>query len=287
MLNEIQKSLNKFLNLPRTFKTIIAILIDFGCCIFSVWISYYLRLGDFVSLFERGIEASAISLIICLPVFSFFGLHRSVFRYSGLYSLLIVSKATFVYSLFYGLLISFFSIDGIPRTIGLIQPLVLLLLISSWRILVRYLLKKVNSKDSRQKEISKALVYGSGKAGRELVRAMQESSEILIKGFIDDNFNQQGCRIDGKSIYSPSKLKALISKYNINLILLAIPSIPSNKRKKIIRNLSKYNIAVRTIPGISDLAKGKKLITDFLDLDKDDLLGRTGSLRDLVSFSYE
>ena len=267
---KIQKLLNKFLNLPRSFKTTTAISLDFACCVLSVWISYYLRLGDIVSLSLRGLDATAFSLIICLPIFSFFGLHRSVFRHSGLYSLLIVSKALCVYAFFYSLLISFFSIDGIPRTIGLIQPLVLLVLISSWRILVRYLLRKVNSKDYEYK----SLVYGAGKSGRELVRAMQESSEIIIKGFIDDDLNQQGCRIDGKLIYSPLNLKALISQYDINLILLALPSISRRERNQIIRNLSQYKIAVRTIPEISDLARGKKLITDFLDLDKDDLLGR-------------
>ncbi len=74
MLIEIQNLLNRFLNLPRPFKTTIAISLDFACCVFSVWISYYLRLGDIVSLSERGLNATAFSLIICLPVFSFFGL---------------------------------------------------------------------------------------------------------------------------------------------------------------------------------------------------------------------
>ena len=274
MLVKIQKSLNRFLNLPRSFKTTIAISLDFACCVFSVWISYYLRLGDIVSLSVRGLDATAISLIICLPIFSFFGLHRSIFRYSGLYSLLIVSKALLVYASFYGLLISFFRIDGIPRTIGLIQPLVLLVLISSWRILVRYLLRKVNTKDYEKKEVYKALVYGAGKSGRELVRAMQESSEIIIKGFIDDDINQQGCQIDGKLIYPPEKLKDLIKDKAISLVLLAIPSTPRKKRYKIIQNLTKYKIAVRTIPEISDIAKGKSLITELADLNIDDLLGR-------------
>ena len=130
MLVKIQKSLNRLLNLPRSSKTTIAISLDFACCVLSVWISYYLRLGDIVSLSVRGFDATAISLIICLPIFSFFGLHRSIFRHSGLYSLIVVSKALFVYAFFYGSLISFFSIEGIPRTIGLIQPLVLLVLIS-------------------------------------------------------------------------------------------------------------------------------------------------------------
>ena len=53
-----------------------------------------------------------------------------------------------------------------------------------------------------------------------------------------------------------------------------MPSIKSNERNKIIKKLIKYKVAVRTIPDISDLAKGKNLITDFLELNTDDLLGR-------------
>ena len=59
----------------------------------------------------------------------------------------------------------------------------------------------------------------------------------------------------------------------VSLILLAIPSIP-RKRNEIIRNLLDYKIAVRTIPNISNLASGKSRITEFLELDINDLLGR-------------
>ena len=70
MAIEIQKTVSKFLNLPRRVKTLIAILIDFCCIIFSVWISYYLRLGDIVSLSERGLNALAFSISIAFPIFS-------------------------------------------------------------------------------------------------------------------------------------------------------------------------------------------------------------------------
>ena len=90
MAIEIQKTVSKFLNLPRRVKTLIAILIDFCCIIFSVWISYYLRLGDLVSLSERGLIALIISVLISYPIFSFFGLYKTIFRYSGINSLLSV-----------------------------------------------------------------------------------------------------------------------------------------------------------------------------------------------------
>ncbi len=267
-------STNKILNLSRPLKTLIAISIDFSCCIFSVWFSYYLRLGELVPLSERGIDALAYALIISFPIFLIFGLYKNIFRYSGLYSLFIVSKALSLYGVIYGTRISILGINGIPRTIGLIQPLLLLLLIISWRVLVRFLLRKLNNKHYAKKDTVKAFVYGSGEAGRQLVKAMQDSQEISILGFLDDDENKKGCLIDGKKIYSPINLGNLIIKKNISLVLLAIPSIPKKKKSEIIKNLLNYKIAVRTIPDISNLASGKSLITEFIDLEIDDLLGR-------------
>ncbi len=274
MVIKIKKSLNNILNLPRSVKTLIAISFDFTSCVVSLWLAYFLRLGEVVSLSERGVEALFFALIISLPIFFVFGLYRAIFRYSGLYALLIVCRAIFVYAIFYSTIICLIGIEGVPRTVGIIQPLILFLLTCSWRLLLRFLISKINAKDNMRKNLSKALVYGSGSAGRQLVKAMQDSSEILIKGFLDDDIHQQGRMIDGKLIYAPEKLKKIIAKKKISLILLALPSIERKRRNEIIKNLAQFKVAVRSIPGISELARGESSITDFLDLDIDDLLGR-------------
>ena len=68
-----------------------------------------------------------------LPIFLIFGLYKNIFRYSGLASLFNVSKALSLYGLIYGARISIIGVNGIPRTIGIIQPLLLLLLIICFR----------------------------------------------------------------------------------------------------------------------------------------------------------
>ena len=88
--------------------------------------------------------------------------------------------------------------------------------------------------------------------------------------FIDDDISQQGCFIDGKPIYSPKELREIIVKRNISLILLALPSVSRSRRNEIIKNLNKLKVAVRSIPGISDIANGKSLIN--ADLSKVKLL---------------
>ena len=274
MGSKISNSINILLNLPRSIKTFIAISIDFTCCVFSVWFSFYLRLGNLISLSERGSFTLFLSIIISLPIFWIFGLYKNIFRYSGLHSLLIVTKAISIYGILYGTTFTLFGVNGVPRTIGLIQPLCLLFLIISWRLIVRFLLLNSNYIEDKKKDVIKALVYGAGEAGIRVVKAIQENKEISVKGFLDDDIRKQGFLIDGKRIYSPNKLKKLIERKGISLILLALPSISSKKRNSIIRNLLHFKIVVRTIPDISNLASGKSLITEMLDLNIDDLLGR-------------
>ena len=103
---------------------------------------------------------------------------------------------------------------------------------------------------------------------------MQDSLEIEVKGFLDDDKYQQGRNLDGKIIYKPKFIGKLIKKENINLILLALPSVAKERRLEIIKDLVNYKIAVRSIPGISDMAQGKSLITDFNEIGMDELLGR-------------
>jgi len=271
----IKKLLNQVFSQSREVKTLIAIFVDLNCCIFSVWFSYYLRIGNFLPLNERGIEALIISIVLIFPIFFYYGTYKSILRFSGIYALINFSKVVAIYGSIYSFIFVVVGIDGVPRTIGIIQPLVILLLVSFWRILVKSILRFNQRGDHKQeKRNSRALVYGSGNAGRQLVRAMQESSEIKIVGFLDDDKKQNGCLIDGITIYSPKLLKDLIKEKNVNLILLAMPSVPRKRRIEIIRNLMKYKIAVRTIPTISELANGKSSITELNDLEMDELLGR-------------
>ena len=256
-------------------KTSIAISIDLICCILSVWISYYLRLGSLIPLRNLGSNILFISISLFFAVAISSGLYKSILRFSGLYTLVNISKLIGVYGIIYSFIIVLIGVDKVPRTIGLIQPLLLLTFISFWRLTIKNILGKGNENKSIQAiTSSKALVYGSGKAGRQLVRAMQESSEIQIKAFLDDDEKKNGCFIEGKPVYLPKELKRLIIDKKINLILLAIPSVSKKRRLEIIKNLMQYKIAVRTVPGISDLAEGKSTITDFNELEIDDLLGR-------------
>ena len=119
-LTAIRELLNLIFNQPRIVKTFVAFLIDLGCCIFSVWISYYLRLGDFVSLSENGLNALFYSVIISFPIFIAFDLYKTIFRYSGWPAMLTVSKSIIIYGFLFSI---FCNRNGNEADCGWCYPL--------------------------------------------------------------------------------------------------------------------------------------------------------------------
>ena len=272
--NNFNKFAQIIFSLPTASKILIAIVFDLSSCFISVWLSYFLRLGEFVPFFRQEFLASIISIIIAIPIFIVFGLYKAVFRYSGSSALLLVLQAILAYGIIYGITLTIYGVPGVPRTIGLIQPLVLFSFLASWRMTLSFWLGSLYRRKFNSFENPKTLIYGAGSAGRQLFKAIRDSGSIDIRGFIDDDLSTQGRLIDGKQVYSPKKLKKLIDNNGINLVLLALPSVSRKRRIEIIKNLSNYNIAIRTIPGISAIALGLEKIDHIEDLDIDDLIGR-------------
>ncbi len=262
-----------FLDLPQNLKIILAISVDCFLCFFTTLISFYLLIGE-VTINKPIYISSLLSIILAIPIFYFSGLYRTIFRYSGWPAMLTVSKSIFIYALVFSFLTNFFSLNDIPRTIGIIQPLLLFFLLGGSRSLIRFCIGDLYKKKLNRPNLPKAIIYGAGDAGRQLLLALENNNEWQIDCFLDDDVEKQGRVLSGKKIYSPDYLDVLANKKNISYILLAFPGISRFRRKEIIEKLSKYNISLRTLPSLNDIVKGKKDLTDLVELEIDDLLGR-------------
>tara|TARA_A100001011_G_scaffold96043_1_gene101048 strand:+ start:1938 stop:3923 length:1986 start_codon:yes stop_codon:yes gene_type:complete len=265
---------NNVLSLHRYSKRSIAIITDLGLCIFCTWIAFFLRLEEFILLKNFNFYPAAISVIIAIPIFWLFGLYRTIFRYTGLSIVFNILASTLVYGLLYFLVIGVYGVQGVPRSIGVLQPMLLFIFIISSRLGVKYLL--VNNLNLKYKNLNKKnlLIYGAGEAGRQLLTALENSPKFNVLGFIDDNNELHRQVLLGQKIYSPSSLKNLVGSKDISLVFLALPTISRNKRNKIIDKLNKYKLTVKTLPSISEIVDGKITISDIKDLNIDDLLNR-------------
>ncbi len=259
------------INLPRYAKRIIAIVTDMGLCILCTWLAFYLRLEKFININDITIFAVIVSIFLAIPIYWLSGMYKTMFRFTDSSIILTVFVATFVYSLLYFAVIGIYGIKGIPRSIGIIQPILLFIIISSSRVTVKYLFTSSAGNSKNKKNV---LIYGAGSAGRQLLSSFENNLEMNVIGFLDDNPQFHKQIILGQTVYNPLKINKLIQNKNIDLILLALPTINRQKRNQIIDSLKKYKIEVKTLPSIQDIVDGKISVSDIKDLTIEDLLSR-------------
>jgi FlaA1/EpsC-like NDP-sugar epimerase len=262
------------LALPRMAKRTVVLTVDLALCVFTVWLAYYLRLGELVSLSGNALWAIGVSIGLALPIFIISGLYRAIFRYTGWPALLTVARAIGVYGLLYAAIFTAIGIKEVPRTVGIIQPILLLLFVGASRALARIWLGDQYQSILKRAARPKVLIYGAGRTGRQLAAAMANSHEMQVVGFLDDDDRLHGHILNGQPIYSPGDLPNLVSTFDISDVLLAMPSIGRKRRNEILSDMRSAHVSVRTLPSVTDLAQGKVSISDVRELDIDDLLGR-------------
>ena len=262
------------LSMPRLAKRLVVLSLDMGLCVLSLWLAYYLRLGDFVSLSGSALWAVGASISIAIPIFIVSGLYRAIFRYSGWPALLAVARAVSVYGLLYASIFTAIGVAGVPRTLGIIQPILLLLFVGASRALARVWLSDHYLGVLKLASSPKALIYGAGRTGRQLAAAMANSHEMQVAGFLDDDANLHSQVLNGKPIYDPADLESLVLTLNVSDVLLAMPGFSRRRRNEILSQISGAHVSVRTLPSVTDLVQGKVGVSDLRELDIDDLLGR-------------
>ena len=283
-----QRLASPILALPRAAKRLVALLLDAGLCVLAVWLAYFLRLGEFVSLshgtpWAQGAAlAAAVSIALALPVFIVSGLYRAIFRYSGWPALLAVARAVAAYAVLYGAIFMVGGVAGVPRTVGIIQPILLLLLVGVSRLMVRLWLGDEYRSLLRRASRPRVLIYGAGTTGRQLAQAMIHSTEMQVVGFLDDDSRLHGQVLNGQPIYRPDDLPELVQTLAIADVLLAMPRLSRHRRNEILAQIRLAQVAVRTLPSLVDLAQGKISVSDLRELDIDDLLGRESVTPDPV-----
>ncbi len=274
MMRTLSRLAAPALALPRPLKRGMVLALDAALCVLTVWLAFYLRSGVWESLAGPAIVAVVASVVLALPVFITSGLYRAIFRYSGLPAMVAVARAMVLYGIAFAAIFTFWGVEGVPRTVGLIQPMLLLLLVGASRAAARVWLGGLYHQQLRKASLPQALIYGAGSAGRQLASAMANSPEIRVVGFLDDDDRLHGHVLNGLPIHNPGDLTEILSVSPITDVLLALPSVSRQRRNDILNNLKPHKVAVRTLPGLSDIATGKVSLSDVRELDIDDLLGR-------------
>lgn len=262
-------------------------IIDSVTLVLVLFLSFSARLGYWFWPEDDLFFAIVFAPIIAIPIFIWFGLYREIIRYISFSMLWVVIQAVSLFALIWGILSFMIAIEGIPRSVILINWLFAFVFISGLRIVFYWLLSGIYNKSNLNSK--NIIIYGAGSAGRQLSIALRQSNDYNSVAFVDDEVDIQNHSIGGIKVISPDHIKNLIKRKNITEVWLAMPSIQKSRRRAILNSLQNYPLHVRSLPSVSQLAKGTVKIADLQDLSIKDLLGRDLILasKELLGFNIE
>lgn len=264
----------RLLALPHPIKRTLAVAVDIALCVVTTWLALCLRLEEWVVIQKSHGWAMTIAVCLALPLFVRFGLYRAIFRYAGWNVMFGLAQSMGWYGLLYGIVFTAIGVSGVPRAVGMIQPLLLAMGVGLSRMAVRYWLGDSYRCVLTDQHLPRVLVYGAGDAGRQLASALNHTREQCLLGFLDDDRRLHHRTIDGLPIYPPDNLAELIPRLGVTDVLLAMPSVSRARRSAILNGLQNYPVHVRTLPGLADLVSGRVTLNDVREPDIEDLLGR-------------
>ncbi len=262
----------RVLALPRLGKQAVVIGLDIVLALLSTWLALGLRLDTAAWPSGEQWYVYAVAPLLAIPVFIRFGLYRAIFRYTGQAALNATAKAVFLYAVLLTATLLWKRWINVPRTLGVMQPLIFLFLVGASRAMARFWLAGLAGRSQRSG--GRMLIYGAGTAGVQTASAFQVSGELELIGFVDDDPLKIGRSINGVAVIAPAAVPQWVAAQGITDILLALPSVSRERRNTIIASLESLPVHVRSLPSMADLTSGKVTVQDFRELDIEDLLGR-------------
>lgn len=261
--------------LPRPTKLVLVLALDVLSAWLALWAAFYLRLEQIGGPVNAQCWVYACVLVF-VPIFIRMGLYRAIFRYVSIHALVAMGRAMAIYTGVLFVLLLGLQLHGVPRSVGLIQPLVFVVLAGLWRVLARQLLRQAAGRGAH----GRLLIYGAGAAGVQTAAALRASPEFVLTGMVDSDPQKIGRFIHGLKVIAPEAVADFVRDAQVSDILLAIPSLGRQQRQEILAQLQPLPAHVRTLPSLVDLATGRVGLTDFQELEIEDLLGRESVLPD-------
>ncbi|OGB28529.1 MAG: capsular biosynthesis protein [Burkholderiales bacterium RIFCSPLOWO2_12_FULL_61_40] len=254
----------------RTAKRLVVIALDVVLALLATWIAFTLRLDALHQPVDAQWWVYGLAPMLAVPVFTRFGLYRAIFRYTGQAALIATAQAVAVYAVLLSAVLLWRQWPMVPRSLGVLQPLIYLLLVGASRAFARFWLAGL----SGGPELGRLLIFGAGTAGVQTATALGVSRQFELVGFVDDDPAKVGRSINGAPVLSAANMPDLVVSERITDILLAMPGASRDRRNRIIESLNNLPVHVRTLPSMADLASGRVSVQDFKELDIEDLLGR-------------
>ena len=275
-MKDVLRVIRRAAELPRGARASLVALIDVVVCCFAAVLAFWLRLGEWY-LFEDNV---VIFVAMAVPTWLAIALstrtYRSLVRFSGRETLIQLAKRCFVMSLVLAVMLLALRVQGIPRTLAVLHPLVFMLALAGTRLgLSSLLVRALYSRPLRHRR-KRVLIYGAGSAGQQLATSVTQDAQIRVIGFVDENPVLSNRSIEGKPIWHTDDLERVLALEDVDEVFLALSSASRTARRQIVERLRSRapQVRVRMLPSISEIAFEKVSINDLRDVQIEELLGR-------------
>lgn len=164
----------------------------------------------------------------------------------------------------------------LPLSLPLLTGLITFFFVAGARFSIR-LIERINEKRKISFHGERVLIVGSGKAGSSIIQEMQRNPQLGLNpvAFVDDDIEKKGLKIRGIPVLGTRhSLPEIITKMNINKVIIAMPTAPGSEIRDIVSICRKAGVQARTIPGIFEILDEKVRIDSIRQVQIEDLLRR-------------
>lgn len=261
-------------------RSAVLISVDLFIVALSYFLGVWIRMDlSFTVLIYYRVFYSALVyiLVIYYIVFKLFKIDKTIIYMASIDEAVRVSIAGVTGALITFLMFNAFSFGPVPRSIFLIQVIIIVLLLEFVRFSYRIYSMFQTKMQSYTNEYARTLIIGAGAAGGMILKEITTNKVFKnrIVGFVDDDESKVGKTINGVKILGTTRdLKAIVNSMQIELIYVAMPSVDLPEQKKIIQSCYDTGCKVMVLTSTQDMISSKGIKRSLRDIGIEDLLGR-------------
>lgn len=269
--------LKRLIDLPRGVRRGAIMALDIVALVAAAWAGFSIRLGvtqigldPFVILCTLALGCWVLAALIVRP-------YRSTTRYTGRQTIFLLFKACTLMGVILTFVLLTTRPEDVPRTLGILQPLLFFCFITTSRVMVAAILQPLIEDWDGNRPVKRVLVYGSGSAMQQMALAIGREPGLRLIGIVDELDEQTGSLLEGAPVWPDRDLELALKDGEVDELFLAHAGRRQRAtRRALLERLRKAGtpVHVRVLPSMSDVAFDKVSVSDMRQIEIGDLLGR-------------
>lgn len=256
-------------SLSRINKVALQAIADAALVFLSFYGAMALRLDTTDYLFNRNLwGALVLASLVAIALYWLLGLYSSLVRYITERVLVKVAQGAFASALTIYPITALFG-AGIPRSVPIIYFVLLFLSVGGLRFAARAMFRQQGNGSRKP-----VIVYGAGEAGMQVLNVLYHNRNYVPVALVDDDPRLQRLAVGGLRVFSPDDIDSVAAQTGAKTVLLAMEAVTRSRRREIVSSLQNHGLEIKTIPDMSEVIKGTAKLSEFRNIEPEQLLGR-------------